>query len=164
MPQRSNISSSTTMLPFFTQDPEVVVSLLCSKTNPSSVLFFWNLPIQLFTLCHKYSMCPLLPYLQFFSLWVIFYKLEASSFCPILQMFSFGSALPITPPPSPFHYSAKLLGPLEICNPVISVVDIYLLAAPSICLEKLLFCSTETLADRYSTFSPIRSSHSRHWP
>ena len=73
------------MLPFFAQDPEVVVSLLCSKTNPSSVLFFWNLPIQLFTLCHKYSACPLLPYLKFFSLcWVIFYKLEASSIFPIL--------------------------------------------------------------------------------
>lgn len=73
------------MLPFFAQDPEVVVSLLCSKTNTSSALFFWNLPIQLFTLCHKYSVCPLLPYLQFFSLcWVIFYKLEASSFFPIL--------------------------------------------------------------------------------
>ena len=88
MPQRSNISSSTTVLPFFPQDPEVVVSLLCFKTNPSSVLFFWNLLIQLFTLCHKYSMCHLLPYLQFFSLcWVIFYKLKASSFFPILQMF-----------------------------------------------------------------------------
>ena len=46
MPQRSNISSSTTVLPFFAQDPEVV-SLLCFKEkkerNEWTFLKTWDL-------------------------------------------------------------------------------------------------------------------------
>ena len=118
------------MLPFFSQYSEVEVSLFHFKTNPSSVLFFWNLPIQPFTLCHVPSMGPLLPHLQFFSpCWVIFYRLETSSFFPILYMFTFGCALPITPPPSHFTTSARLPGPLEIYSPVILLWTFIHLAA-----------------------------------